>query len=85
MTIYGTKDVKIGFNSPFLQHNDSVAIRTFEAAVNDERGAYYQYPQDLELWKLGEFDEVTGIITGIKPEYIIGGKDVKRRKDNGNS
>lgn len=85
MKIYSIKDVKIGFNNPFLQVNEEVAIRTFEAAINDERGSFYMYPQDMELWELGEFNETTGIISAnYTPNYIIGGKDVcstRRTKD----
>lgn len=76
MRIYAIKDVKIGFNSPFVQYSENVAKRTFMAAITDERGAYYKYPEDIELWYLGDFDDETGIIRGCDPQYIMGGKDI---------
>lgn len=77
MRIYSFRDVKIGYMEPFLQINDTVAIRTFTATLNDEnsRQLIRKYKEDIELWRLGEYDEETGTIQPNK-EYLIGGKDV---------
>lgn len=76
MIIYSMKDVKIGFANPFYQNNDETAKRSFKIAVSDKSGTLFHIKDDLELWKLGEFDETTGKITPVEPEYLLGGKDV---------
>ena len=76
MMIYSMKDVKIGFANPFYQNSDETAERSFKIAITDKTGRLFQIKNDLELWKLGEFDETTGKITPVEPEYLIGGKDV---------
>lgn len=76
MEIYSIKDVKIGFMNPFYQNSTDVAKRSFKNAVADKRGNLWTIKDDLELWKLGSFDENTGALTPETPEYIMGGKDV---------
>lgn len=78
MKLYAFKDVKIGFMEPFLQHNDETAIRVFKITLDDEdptnQHLMRKYKHDIELWKLGEYDETTGDIIPDK-QYLIGGKD----------
>lgn len=83
MNLYAIKDVKIGFLTPFVQQNQEVAIRSFKAAINDVRSSIYSYPDDMELWNLGEFDEETGKIniTPKHPLYVIGGRSVKDERN----
>lgn len=79
MRIYSVKDVKIGFMTPFVQHGDEVAVRSFKAALEAPESQIKAYPEDMELWLLGEFDENTGKITttDTMPTYIIGGRSLK--------
>lgn len=74
--MYAVKDTKIGYQSPFLQVSEAVAKRSFKEAVNDTRSEMNRHPEDIELWKVGDYDDQTGKITGQEPKYIIGGKDV---------
>lgn len=61
--IYSIKDVKVGFMSPFVQPNDLCALRGFKDAINDSKpNQVNRYPEDMELWKLGEMDDITGVI-----------------------
>lgn len=77
MNMYSFKDVKIGFMDPFLQINDEVAIRTFKATLEDENNRHLmrKYKQDIELWRIAEWNETTGDILP-KKEYLMGGKDI---------
>ena len=78
LKIYSIKDNKIGFMHPFYQSNDAVAVRALNNAVNaKEMNNINQNVDDMELWKLGEFDDQTGQITSdIK--FIVKAIDLKR-------
>lgn len=60
--LYSIKDTKGGFYPPQDAENDALAVRGLRSMVNSGKGLIAQYPEDFELWYVGEFDEVTGII-----------------------
>lgn len=77
--IYSIKDVKMGFMTPIYQKNDAVAIRDLSNVVNDKTNKSFisENYEDVELYKLGEFDEETGeIIPEVK--FIIAARDCKK-------
>ena len=82
LNIYVIKDVKVGSftSAPMVLVNDDVAVRTFKAAVNAKNGSQIcEYYEDMQIWKLGEFDDKTGeIISNV--EFIANGSDVKEFK-----
>lgn len=47
---------------PFQAVNSAVALRSFEAAVNDERHDFHRFASDYTLFELGYFDDSTGMI-----------------------
>lgn len=57
------KDAKIGFGAPMTKYNIDVALRDFRATVKAS-----PFGEDLSLYKIGEFDEKTGLITPVKQE-----------------
>lgn len=72
LKIYCIKDTKAGYMNPFYLQNDEIAIRSFKKAANDvQSNAINDFPEDKELWYLGEFDERTGIITGEEPKFLL--------------
>lgn len=77
MEMYAFKDVLIGFMEPFLQQNRAVAIRSFRQTMLREDAGIARYQKDIELWKLGTFNEETGEITPSL-EYIMAGRDVQK-------
>ena len=69
--IYTIKDTKIGHMAPFLMQNDAVAIRTFEnMAKQTTPNAVNTYPEDKELWEIGEFEDQTGEIKSHEPRFV---------------
>lgn len=81
--IYAFKDTKIGFMQPFLQQNQSVALRTLRIATNDEHSQIRAMADDIQLYQLGNFDDETGeIIPNMK--YIASAIDFKEEKASGN-
>lgn len=76
MKMYAMRDIKVGYMEPMLQQNDEIAIRTFRAIITQDRQLLSQYKYDIELWRIGDYNEITGDITPDK-EFLIGGKDVE--------
>lgn len=60
MILYSIKDVKAcAFGAPVPFVNDVVAKRAFCAACANPESV--PFPHDLELWRLGELDEKSGV------------------------
>lgn len=79
LEIYAIKDTKVGeFQNPFYQRSKGEAIRSVTAAVNDnQQGNHFnKFYNDYELWKLGEFEPKTGIITN-NIEHVVNCCDLK--------
>ena len=71
LKIYSIKDTKGGFQAPFLAQNDQLAARNVKTYINGQKGIPESlYPEDFELWVIGEFDEVTGILKPVDLECV---------------
>lgn len=84
LEVYAIKDTKVGFWKPFIQPNEAVAIRDFANMVNstDDRFVRDNFA-DLELYRLGYFDDTTGVIE-TDVSFIASGISLKRRgEENG--
>lgn len=78
--IYAFKDTKIGFMQPFLQQNQSVAVRTLRMAANDEHSQIKNMAEDIQLYQLGTYDDETGEIVPIV-KFIANAIDFKEMKN----
>lgn len=77
-SVYCIKDTKVGFMNPFVQPNDAVAVREFSNLVNsDGKSTVSVNYEDMELYKLGSYDQNTGVIVS-EVNYLVKGADVKR-------
>lgn len=64
INVYSVKDSKIGFGTPIACINDEMALRQFIGSVRAETpNVCNTYPEDKSFWKLGSFDEATGVFT----------------------
>ncbi len=64
--IFAVFDKKaIAYAYPTFLNQKGQAIRSFENAVNDPQTQFNRNPEDFSLWHLGEFDDVTGVITPL--------------------
>lgn len=70
MNIYAIKDTKTQYKNVMILQNDAVALRTFKALADDPHSEIHTYADDMELWKLGTWDNITGQITGTAPEFM---------------
>lgn len=76
--VYAIKDVKSCFWKPFTQPNDAVALREFSNLVNSSGDSFIvQNYTDLELHKLGEYNDETGVLSA-DVQYLVKGVDVKK-------
>lgn len=68
--VYAVKDILVGFNAPFVMVNDEIAKRTFKITVD-------QKPEknDLQLWRLSQWNDVTGEFLNNQPEMLAFGKE----------
>lgn len=65
--IYAIKDAKSTFMPCTVDVNDSTAIRNFEHAVRQQDSILASHPNDFALFKVGEFDNETGMISPVFP------------------
>lgn len=80
MNIYAIKDTKTQYKNVMILQNDAVAKRTFKMLANDRNSEIYMYADDMELWKLGTWDNITGQITGTAPEFMQKAIDVRENE-----
>lgn len=75
--VYSIRDSVTGFyQTPTFDLNDAAAERNFKFGVNSND--FYGYSAgDIDLFKIGEFDSLTGKIDGIDPIMILSGVNAK--------
>lgn len=72
MEMFTIRDSKAeAYLSPFMAPTIAVAIRIISDTARDPKSLFFSHPEDYQLFKIGEFDEQTGIIKGV-PHTPIG-------------
>lgn len=65
-------DEKVGaFSQPFCSVNHQTALRDFQRAVEDRNLDLFHFPNDYSLFELGEFDDISGLITPTIPPLFL--------------
>lgn len=59
---------------PIAVHSDREAVRGFSLSCINE-AVPKNYLGDISLYVVGEFDELTGAVTSMRPELLIHGDD----------
>ena len=70
--LYAIRDMLVEFLAPITGVNDDQMIRDFLVFCSKKADLERN---DLQLYKVGEFDTVTGHITSCEPEFIRGGME----------
>lgn len=70
MQIFSVRDVNVGFNQPYCEVNDDVAIRGFSYAINNSDIMGFA-PKDFDLYCVGDFDTNSGIINPTVPPILV--------------
>lgn len=81
MFIFAIKDVKSGFTSIFPRTNELLAQRDFAGAVNGAPNQLNMFPEDFELWQIGEFNIQSGEVTN-NLKFITNAISVKETQKN---
>lgn len=62
--LYAIYDKKMtNYGPPMPAHNDGHAIRLMTDFMSQPNSVFVRYPADFEIWKLGEYNNLTGEIT----------------------
>lgn len=71
--VYSIRDAKAEiFRSPFFKLTQGEAERDFRTLVNDEKSQVNMYPEDYDLYFLGEYDDNSGKIVALDtPQHVI--------------
>lgn len=76
--IYSIRDMLVEFHAPLVGVNDQQMIRDFgQYCLN--KGELER--NDLQLYKIGEFDTITGHIISSEPEFLKGGNEYGNNKE----
>jgi len=70
MKLFAIKDLKSGFENPFVMPNEGSAVRSFGEACKNTEAPMYKYPEDYELWIIGDWDHQEGDITTVDKKCI---------------
>lgn len=68
------------FGVPNFVVNIGAAIRGFSDEINRdvENNMFFKHPDDFDLYKLGEYNDATGLFDCGVPQQIAVGKDFKK-------
>jgi len=81
MNLYAIKDNKVGiFHHPRVYVNNMEASRMLHTAVNDPQIQLSLYPEDFDLYEIGEMDEKTGKLSQSEecPKHIVSAVSLKK-------
>lgn len=60
------------FNTPFFQKTHGEAERSFKSLLNDQQSMVAKYPEDYDLYYIGEYDDQSGQLLGLDtPQHIV--------------
>lgn len=65
--LYAIKDAKSTYMPCTVDVNDATAIRNFENAVRQVNSILASHPNDFALFKVGEYDNESGVISPVFP------------------
>lgn len=71
--IFAVKDkCAQGYLQPMFFQNVGMAVRAFRDAAVDDTHMFSRNRRDFSLYRLGSFDDVTGILSPlVEPEFVI--------------
>lgn len=72
---YAVHDSAVGaYNQPLFFRSRGEAVRAFQDACGKESN-FVAHPADYSFFRIGQFDDQTGVFTPVEPERICGAND----------
>jgi len=73
LKIFSIRDQKSEvFNQPFLKKTHGEAERDFRSVVNDDKSTINKYPEDFDLYYIGDYDDNSGKLMPLDtPQHVI--------------
>jgi len=70
--VYAIRDCKAQvYNTPFFQNSHGEAERSFDQLVKDEKSMVAKYPDDFDLYYIGDYDDQLGtLVPQSTPQHI---------------
>lgn len=82
MDLYSVRDERASCSyEPQIFKTQVDAIRFFDQAIQNKNTMINKYPDDFTLYKIGTFDERTGVITDVKVEKIVTAPELIRMRE----
>ncbi len=80
--MYSIYDAKAQiFHPPYFNLTHGEAERTFGQIVNDEKTQISQFPEDFDLYHIGEYNDSTGKMSPNEtPKHMLKAIALKRQK-----
>lgn len=77
--LFSVLDSKSGtYGAPFSSISDGTATRDFQHVVNDPATLFCNHSSDFSLYRVGEFDEDTGLVSGYPvPQFVVNASALK--------
>lgn len=77
---YSIRDAKGEiYHNPFFKHTHGEAERDFHQVVNDDKSTLNQFPDDFDLYYIGEYDNTAGTFKSLAtPQHITKAVNVKK-------
>lgn len=66
------------YSNPQYFRSNAEAIRAFADAVTSEKGIFAAHPADYTFYKLGVFDDSTGVVTSDVVPLVTGPECISR-------
>lgn len=75
--IFALRDSKVRFLCPFFAPNEEAAVRNVEHDVQTSGSLISSHTSDFDLFKLGEFDDESGVISALEtPQFVVSGSSI---------
>lgn len=66
------------FNQPFFKKSHGEAERDFMQLVRDQKSTVWQFPEDFDLYYVGNYDDQTGTFSSLDtPQHVVKAVSVK--------
>lgn len=82
--LYSIRDIKGDYFSPRIEQNEPSAIRFFAFTVNTPGTTIHSFPEDYQLFRVGDFDSETGRLLPLaNAEFVVSGPAVFDKDGDG--